>query len=86
MAEPELTPDQILTLLRECVTVVKPGETLVIRMADLTPSQQYEYQMALSRAYQDGFLPFRAFIFTGDELGVAETASDDPGPIEMARP
>ncbi len=67
-----LAPDEVRCLLRECVTVVKPGEAVVIRKADLTPNQQREYQMMLSRAYQDGFLPFRAFVFAGDELGVAE--------------
>ena len=34
---PPLTPDQVRYLLRECVTVVKPGETLMIRGADWTP-------------------------------------------------
>jgi hypothetical protein len=31
MAE-ALTPDQVRQLLRECVTVVKPGETLIVRV------------------------------------------------------
>lgn len=37
---PLLTPETARELLRECVTVVKPGEVLVIRMSrELTPNQ-----------------------------------------------
>jgi hypothetical protein len=43
-----LSPDEVRQLLRECVTVVKPGEVLVIRTTDLTPYQVREYQEALN--------------------------------------
>lgn len=37
---PALTPEIARELLRECVTVVKPGEVLVIRMSDgISPNQ-----------------------------------------------
>jgi hypothetical protein len=70
-----LTKDEILQVLRECVTVVKPGEALVICVADLTPRQVSEYQQSLNVWYEDGGLPFRAFVLPGGELGVVE-ASD----------
>jgi hypothetical protein len=43
-----LSPDEVRQLLRECVTVVKPGEVLVIRTTDLTPNQMREYQEAVN--------------------------------------
>lgn len=39
-----LSEDEVRQLLRECVTVVAPGEVLVIRTTDLTPNQLREYQ------------------------------------------
>ena len=65
-----LTQDEVYQLLRECVTVVRPGEALVVRMADLTPAQLREWQQALDAWHEDGKLPFRVFVFIGDELGV----------------
>ncbi len=42
---PELSPDEIRQLLRECVTVVKPGETLILRCPEgWTPDQAGEMQ------------------------------------------
>jgi hypothetical protein len=42
---PPLTPDQVRQLLRECVTVVKPGETLILRCPEgWTPEQAGEMQ------------------------------------------
>jgi hypothetical protein len=67
------TPDEIRALLRECVTVVKPGETLIIRAwPEWTPNQVRELQEALNGIREDGDLPFRAIIVPGAELGVAE--------------
>ena len=69
-----LTEDEVRQLLRECVTVVKPGEALVVRMAGLTPSQHREWQRAVTDWHEEGDLPFPVFIFNGDELGTAPSA------------
>ena len=69
-----LTQDEVYQLLRECVTVVRPGEALVVRMADLTPQQHREYQRAVHDWHEAGDLPFPVFIFVGDELGTAPAA------------
>ena len=67
-----LTRDEIRQLLRECVTVVKPGETLVIRGRDWTPNQCREIQEVMNTLHEDGLVPFRALAIFGDELAVAE--------------
>ena len=69
-----LTEDEVRQLLRECVTVVKPGEALVVRMAGLTPDQHREWQDAVRAWREHGDLPFPVFIFIGDELGTAPAA------------
>jgi predicted SAM-dependent methyltransferase len=79
-AEPKpLTKDEVRQLLRECVTVVKPGEALVVRIANLSPAQCREYQRAVTDWHEAGDLPFRAFIFVGDELGVVDADIPDTG-------
>lgn len=68
---PALTPEQVTRLLGECVTVVKPGETLVIRVPDTwTPNQVDEYQRYLD--YLASERGFRVLVVLGEELGVAE--------------
>ncbi len=67
-----LNPDEIRQLLRECVTIVKPGETLVICGRDWTPNQLHEIQQRMDAMHEDGIVPFRALAVPGDELGVAE--------------
>jgi hypothetical protein len=69
---PPLSPDEIRQLLRECVTVVKPGETLVIRGRDWTPNQVCEIQQVMDALHEDGRIPFRALAIFGDEIIVAE--------------
>jgi hypothetical protein len=69
---PPLTPDQVRYLLRECVTAVGPGETLVIRGRDWTPGQVREIQRSLDAMHDAGRIPFRAMAIFGDELGVAQ--------------
>ena len=68
-------PDELREFLSEHVTVVKPGETLVIRADDLTPKQQNEYQDSLAAAFEAGIIPFRAVMVHGAELGVVQAAS-----------
>ena len=69
-AEPApLTPDQVRQLLRECVTVVKPGETLVLRIAGLTTGELWETQRAVDEMSQHAGWP-KIIVLAGDELGV----------------
>ena len=70
---PPLTPEQVRQLLRECVTVVKPGETLVVRVGfDITPMQVRELQDAADGMCEYRGLPFKVLVFPGDELAVTE--------------
>ena len=68
-----LTADEVRQLLRECVTVVKPGETLIIRVPmNATMYQIHEYQERANAVLADHGNPFRVFVLPAEELGVAE--------------
>lgn len=71
-----LTQDEVYQLLRECVTVVKTGETLVIQVGDgWYPEQIRQIQEALNCADENGpYWPFRTLVVPGERLGVAEPA------------
>lgn len=70
---PPLTPDEVRQLLRECVTVVKPGETLVVRVPwGTTPAQVRELQAGLVKLTIWMDVPFKVLVLPGDELGIAE--------------
>ena len=72
---PPLSPDEIRQLLRECVTVVKPGETLILRVPwNTLPAQVRELQDALNDGIEYTQAPFGVFVVPGDELTVAEPA------------
>jgi hypothetical protein len=69
-AEPPLTPDEIRQLLTECVTAVKPGETLVVRVPWETSWMQVrEYQRVIDSP-EGGQIPFKVLVVAGEELGV----------------
>lgn len=72
-----LSPEQVRLLLRECVTVVKPGETLVLRGRDWTPNQVHEIQQVMDAMHEDGTIPFKVLAVFGDELGVIQ-AEEEP--------
>ena len=76
---PPLSPDEIRQILRECVTVVKPGETLVIRGANWTPNQVREIQQVMDAMHEDGRIPFEVLAVFGDELGVLHLPEDASG-------
>ena len=79
---PPLTPDQVRQLLRECVTVVKPGETLVVRVPlDWSPDEVLRYQQTVNDIHDEGCIHFKVFIIGAEELGVAES---EPGGIPGA--
>ena len=74
---PPLSPDEIRHLLRECVTVVKPGETLILRVPWSTePTQVRELQKALQDATNYIEAPFKVLVLPGDELTIAEPPSE----------
>jgi hypothetical protein len=70
-----LTADQVRECLRQCVTVVGPGETLVLRVWGFTPNQVREYQESLDVAMKYGAIPFKVLVVIGEELGVVEAAA-----------
>ena len=67
-----LDPETVRHLLRECVTVVKPGETLVVRGGDWNPEQCREIQQWMDAEHESGRIDFPVLAVIGDELGVAE--------------
>ena len=74
-----LSPEEIRSLLRECVTVVKPGEVLVIRVSEnMTPRQCSEYQQAVDGWIAYGDLGIKVMVLPGEGLGIAqEKAAQD---------
>ena len=77
-----LAPDEIRQLLRECVTVVKPGEHLILRIPwTTTPAQVRELQDFVTDTAVWLDLPFKVLVLPGDELAVAEP---EPGGIPGA--
>jgi hypothetical protein len=75
-ATDELRPGQVRQLLRECVTVVKPGETLVMRGCDWTPEQVRAIREWMDRERESGRISFRVLVVPGDELAVVQPESD----------
>ena len=74
---PEIDEEALLDAVVKVIsgtTVVKPGETLVIRSRDWTVDQAAQYQGYLT-AFYDG-LPFRVLVVIGDELAVAKGFDD----------
>ena len=73
-----LTPEVARALLRECVTVVQPGETLVVRTHDWwTPDMANEYQRCVDEDTESGRIPFKVVIVLGDELAIAKPEPDE---------
>lgn len=76
MSDTTPTPDEVRALLRECVTIVQPGEVLVIRVPYGTPWEEARsYQQALDTAREAW--GFRAVVVTAEELGVIPEAGDE---------
>ena len=69
----KLTPDVVAALLRACVTVVKPGQTLIVRVPVRSePSTVARYQERLNALIRDQELGFAALVLPAEELAVAE--------------
>lgn len=76
MSDP-LPPGEMRRLLREHLTIVKPGEILVVRVPwTTTPARVRDYQRAMDSA-EGGVIPFKVLVVAGDELGVVEPG--EPG-------
>jgi hypothetical protein len=74
-----LTEDQVRQLLSECITVVKPGETLVLRVPWGTPPnhiRELHEALNLSGPAGEPYLPFQTVVVPGDELAVAHPEDD----------
>lgn len=80
---PVLAPEVARALARGCLTVVKPGETLVIRVpAETAPYQLREFQAWLDAWHADGGLPFRVIALPGAEF--TPVTQDDEGREKLA--
>ena len=68
-----LTPAAVRTLLRECVTVVRPGETLIIRLpADADSRKVHQLgQYVHARAEAMG-AAFHTLVVPAESLGIGE--------------
>lgn len=74
---PVLTREVVEAAVRECVTVVKPGETLVVRCRDWTPDQAGQYMEYFGYMAQAGEIPFRPLVVIGDEVAVVRPEPDN---------
>jgi hypothetical protein len=72
-----LTPETARELLRECVTVVKPGEVLLIRVPDnWSPRQVHETQERISEIIAYRELGVAVMLLPGEEFAVAKARED----------
>lgn len=70
---PPFTKDEVRQILRECVTVVQPGEHLILRVPwTASPTQVRELQDFANQTMEWLGLPFRMLVLPGDELGVTQ--------------
>lgn len=74
---PLLTPGTARELLRECVTVVKPGEVLVVRASDSwTPMQVRELQYFADAMNEYRELGVAILFMPGEEFAVAKAREE----------
>ena len=74
---PPLTPEQVRYLLRECVTAVKPGETLVLRCPEGWTPQQAGEMAAHARCWLEDNAPeVKILVIPHLEMAVMEA---EPG-------
>lgn len=83
----QLDRETLTTLIRECVTVVKPGETLIVRVPnDWTPDQAMSYQEYAARVAADYAPGLRIIVLIGDELAIAGLTLNDPDLVSDGQP
>jgi hypothetical protein len=69
-----LAPGQVRHLLRECVTVVAPGEILVLRCPEgWTPEQAGEMQWCAARWLEENAPDVRVLVVPHVEMAVMES-------------
>lgn len=74
-----LTEDEVRQLLRECVTVVRPGEILVIQVSEnFAPNQLREYQDSVTWWLRENAPDIKALVIPG------KVASRAPGHLHAA--
>lgn len=74
-----INPDVLLRAVRECATIVKPGETLIIRMPVNMPDPVFaQYAQGVTQTLQQAGV--RAVVLRADQLAVAEAPNDRPEP------
>ena len=67
--------DVLVAAVRECVTIIRPGETLIIRMPVNMPDQVFaQYAQQVTAALGQGGV--RAVVLRADQLAVVEAAED----------
>lgn len=75
---PLLTPEAARELLRECVTVVRPGEVLAVRIPDTWSASDAErVQQQLSGIIAHRKLGISVLLLPGEEFAVAQPDSDE---------
>lgn len=76
MIDAILSPAEARSLIRECATVVKPGETLIIRLpVETPPSRIAEYRAVLDEMRTTFGLT--AIVVAAAELGVVQADTDE---------
>jgi hypothetical protein len=74
---PTLTPEAVRILLRECVTVIKPGETLIVRVPWATPVRTvYELGRVLHEQAEMAGAGFHTLVVPAAEIGAGEGPQD----------
>ena len=73
-----LSPEALRQLLRECVTVVKPGEVLFFSSGDpnMTPNQMRELQDFISWWLAENAPDVKALVLPHGEMAAAESGPD----------
>ena len=68
-----LTRDEMRQLLRECAMVVKPGETLIVRVPTTwTPDQAMNYQAYAEVVASQHAPEMSVLVLAADELAIAD--------------
>jgi hypothetical protein len=68
-----ITPAAIEVLLRECITVVKPGETLIVRVPWGTPARTvHQLGRSLHGRAQARGARFHTLVVPAESLGVGQ--------------
>ena len=74
---PVLGPEQVRQLLAECVTVVRPGEVLVLRCPeDWVPEQVGEMQRYLSEWLEGNAPDIRVLVVPHLDMAVVQPAQE----------